>query len=1489
MSERARSLSPTKSASNAGTPTSLRSPTDFAATEDDISRPPNDAQQVSTSVPPDGIRSPPNLPELPAKPVSLSNLSSTAEKTPSRVGTLAWQQRPTSRGSAGTRTRPLSIVATENSAAKSPRMTADTPTAKEDILPRNQITQRLESKNPAWFKQTQDRGVGSAAYRRNHDDSTANFTPKMDRMRLPGLSRESSQEPEKELNTPSESLRSPSPSMDESMLGNSGGNEKHSSSTSVPSIGSVRSPLPTLRSQRFEPPLSDTSSLSLNEPSPSTRALAMSPSQGRISPERKERSLSPTKGLGGFVQSAMLKRSDSINKRWSTQARPGLSRGNSVASNRSGYDESRQTGGGISPSKESRSDDQYGDDSAYQKTRPTSSHSNATVTGLREENEASSNNFSSTKEKSGDIGFTKPAIPQPQKATSAISSQRGTDEEDLNSQIPSSPSKRWSPTKASWLESAIQKPDSPKPKAPVSQQPTWMANISKARMGRSVDLGKNSGLKEVSAEGLIQPPPPGSLKKPRTFEGGPKYLDSSAAISPVNKKTDETISSGSATKKASVQDSDSISKSAMTAEEPSMEKSVSTPNSPALSASGSIGFKSQTLVGSPSSIKSKPETPPKRDFRSNLKPRKNSVEEESKEEVEFKNVFGKLKRAQTQNYVAPDELKDNILRGKAGLAATGGPKKTERIDEFKESLLMQKEAMKSGPPSIPKKPGNASSTRSQHSPVPEAIAKRNGLLRSESNPKNFSASSRFQSEKPLKSSGGVAESKQLRDTPELEISSQQPGRLLNSQVTKGKLGDSFNSSLAGLISRGPSPPSHDTKSITTMNPSALISNTSTPLVTEEIPSGGTRLNHITKTRARGPKRRLPVAGKSDLSADPAISRSISSAPVEHLDLTAQGTNIQGDLPSIPDTATKSDAHPLASISNSSRKLSQPLPSRKPSTNVSLMEEMKSISPLSKTSTQSASSNGVKTSPSLKPKPSTHSIDGQLRKTESPSFQTDTKVTEELLQRGAPLTSPFVGTQPKSDRQISYDIPHKYAKNKPNSLGVQHASVSNNSVQGVPAVKPSVRENEKGISETSGLSSIRSSKASVGLGIQSTAQEAQRLTTLDPNLPSPPIRSPTLPTSPGSPPLPGKKPASFANRFLSGTYSSDSNPHPSKSQVPSNSEVSKLLAGVFGDFESSNPKINIDAQSVLASRTLNDGFDKIKTLRKQIWELTGNGKSIPVPSQQEHILFEESLYICTHVFGTLSGTRTTEIYLWVGSGVTQAAAEDAQIFARKVAKENGGKLHMLYQGKESSNFFQALGGIVITRRGSSTRGDSPSKATATYMLCGRRHVGQIAFDEVDFSASSLCKGFPFIVSARFGKLYLWKGSGASADELGCARLIGMDLGLTGEIEEVDEGQEPNAFWESLPGGSRDFTAAGNLQYWHSKPSCEKYATRLFDIDVEAARPKSSSSFNMWGRRGSAPPEENGGVISRVKETAPFTQEDVLRQGIHVLDSFFEVFV
>lgn len=227
--------------------------------------------------------------------------------------------------------------------------------------------------------------------------------------------------------------------------------------------------------------------------------------------------------------------------------------------------------------------------------------------------------------------------------------------------------------------------------------------------------------------------------------------------------------------------------------------------------------------------------------------------------------------------------------------------------------------------------------------------------------------------------------------------------------------------------------------------------------------------------------------------------------------------------------------------------------------------------------------------------------------------------------------------------------------------------------------------------------------------------------------------------------------------------------------------------------------------------------KIQTQRAQLIQLTSEGKKIPVPSHYERFLFEREMYICPHSYLDHSGKKVDEVYFWVGDEVPGSQADDAHLFAAREARAFGGKLVKLTQGKETSEFLQALGGIVIIRRGSSNKYDS----LAPNMLCGRRYLGQVAFDEVDFSPLSLCSGFPYLITQQ-GKCYLWKGKGSDVEELGCSRLVGMDLALMGELLEVEEGSEPDSFWSIFGGGTRPSSA----DHWRLKPNYDKYCSRLF---------------------------------------------------------------
>ena len=1413
---------------------------------------------------------------------------------PSRAGTLSWQQRPSSRGSTGSSSRPLSMLASEERASISPRVVVGRTPATDGKMSRNQISQSLGSKDPAWFKQTQDRGLGSAAFRRNQDDSpdTASL---IGTKPLPGMSRESTADLDNRASSASDFGRSTSPPREGSIRGLSRLGHKYSDSASLPSAGGIGSLLPTMSSHRFDPPSSTSSSIAENSSIAPT--LAMSPSQGRLSPERLDRPASPTKGLGGFVQSAMLKRSDSVSKRWSAQAGPILSRGNSIASNRNGYEGARYPMGGITSLKDSRPSSMSREHSTETSSRPGSSHSSATLVQGQIDNELATGSTHLTSIESS--SFEDEALePARVDSMSSPSSKQNMSEKIMSP--PASPSKKWSPTKASWLENAINKPDTPKVMSPAPQQPAWMAEINRAKQQRAnMDSSKGGHLTQEHTSRPVHSPPSFARNNLAGVSGLPDSFNANGSAEARVESPERANQRDESSKTTNAKNDPRESNSPNTPLLESGMKANSPGQSPAdeKSADWPTGKKRESQLGSrtqsPKAAKPKPETPPKIDFKSRLKSRQASGEAKRNDEPEFKNVFGNLKRTQTQTYKAPNELKDNIMRGKAGLAMTGNPKKTERKDEFKESLLKKKEGMV-----VPSASTRITSASSQHQEriVPEAIARRQGLSRFERSERSERSPSKDDAEQagePTKAEA-LTKLQKLREKPTPVPPESPSSTVADSEedpAPKGSLGGGFTSSLAGMLQRGPlamangGKPSlaHSFSDDQNLHSQGMRND-------QEASAAGPRLKHATKARARGPKRRLPTASEHYATKDTSPSQrepqsELSVAESKSVEFTQSTKSLVS-----PHSLSKPEPRPLSNITdhnNNNRKTSQPSSPRKPSTTITHSLGSKTSSPTSQSHGKELQNKVppiVKDKPIPSPKDTKASVALIPTSTLLPVTPLKQPVTREPL-------DVISGLGREQERQksapLEADGPTPSVKDAAASLRQTPVQPSaNRSFAKLPTQK-----DEEAAQERAGLGWKGAAVGPIGLGIETPSVGPKP--SLDRNLPSP------VTPSPKSPPLPGRKPAFIVDRVMSTNHSPQASSAVRSPPVIQSTGLSQehlsgasdLLSNLFDEHPSLKSNVSVDTQAVLNSRSCSDGSLKIKTLRKQIFEIIDNGKSVPVPSHQEHILFEGRLYLCTHVFGTLAGTRTTEVYLWCGDGVPSSSIEDAQLFAKKAAKDNNGKLIVLKQGKETTNFFQALGGIVITRRGSSSRMESSGGTAATYILCGRQHVGQIAFDEVDFSLGALCSGFPYIVSTRSGKLYLWKGSGSSADELGCARLIGMDLGLTGEIEEIDEGQEPDVFWQSFLGEKRDDIVSKGKSTWHwrLKPSCEKYTTRLYRTDVEAPRPKSGSGFLQWGRRGSAPADTKMGTTAQIREITPFAQSDLMDDGVFVLDAFFEIFM
>ncbi|KAL2164042.1 hypothetical protein VTH06DRAFT_3256 [Thermothelomyces fergusii] len=1387
---------------------------------------------------------------------------------PSARSPLSWQRRPTSQASDRPRSRPLSVVATENAARNSPG-SADSP---EPILSRDQIALSLSTKDPSWFRQTADPGRGSGAFRKTQVEDQDTVVLPSTRTQLPGMAQELTSESPKEPPagrpvTPTNLLSKPG------------------------------SPLSLSGTQRLDPPAGGSAE---NAEMTSQDSQSVTSPRGRTSPTRP---VSPTKGTGGFVQSAMMRRSDSV-KRWSVNSPAGLHRTDAIPSTASTTDSAHHP---TTPLASTRPKSMLWETSTLSSLQPASGEERDAQDEKQEKDEKEDTKEKVEKEdrkekeeKEDKKEKDEKEAGSEEQPSTPIETKTRDGEEKASPSI--SPSKtmdprRWSPTKgSSWLEAALKKPESPKTKqaTPAPAQPAWMVELNKAKAQKaSADLARSSSSSkkpEVRTGGLMRSTPMGGDVKPSALSGFP-------AAPPV----------------------------------PTSDKPL------IASLRGSLRKTSPSTEGPEESH----DTSSVKDFRANLKPRAPPPEPKPESPVdELKNIVGSLRRTKTQSYVAQDELKDNILRGKAALNLTGGPKKTELRDEFKEAILKKKEDFKKAQEEgrgVTREPSSASDQS-----VPEGIAiakklerQRTGTV-SKHTPTTSTASSDFSHAEASKEP--AADSSKPADAPS------RPGSRVSG------LAGRFNPALAGLLARGP-PPASGPKSSGTAGASGT-SETSEPV------GPGPQLTHLTKNRARGPKRRAPtsIAPQSAAPIEPSVgaasepnTASLSSAPEP-----------EGAMPSHPAEAQEEAQEPVTSpeagqaiTSSEPRKLailSKP-ESSAPSTPapVTLAERRKSfIQNRTVSSAEGTSLESPKRILKEEPKALGQSVPSPEPSPVKTRARSPTKVHEQvaalaaLSQQSPKPAETSAGTasqppspkkldmkrvsrfleeqkQPNSDAEPVRSRPSSPIKDRSNSVSSRPVSLVREraeSITGGPVslvrnhseslrsrssspVKdrfpgleiPTLRNRaETEQSESGGPASLvrnrseslrsRSSSpvkdrfpgletptlsnraetelpesrtavlsrgsttpsGSTGLGLgqaQPTAAPAQAVQKpAETELPQPsaPLTSRPLPAIPTATSPPATTP-----RVASPVRS------PSKQAA----DASELINNFFGP-DRPKRKYTADAAEILMNQPASTA--RVQTQRAQLIQITSEGKKIPVPSHYERVLFEGEMYVCPHSYLDVSGRQVHEVYFWVGDEVPESQANDAKLFAAREARAFNGKLVKLTQGRETSEFLQALGGIIIIRRGSSNKHDS----LAPHMLCGRRYLGQVVFDEVDFSPLSLCSGFPYLISQQ-GKCYLWKGKGSDVEELGCSRLVGMDLVLTGELVEIEEGSEPDSFWDLLGGGTRPFSA----DHWRLKPSYDKYRSRLFCASAADKR--------------------------QITEISPFSQRDLLPSNIYVLDAFFELYI
>ncbi|KXT14031.1 hypothetical protein AC579_10025 [Pseudocercospora musae] len=1541
-----------------------------------------------------------------------------------RSGTLTWNRRPQSQ-TGGSRpqsqlmggrpqsrvgSRPQSMVASKADDGLAQEHTARD---NEPEPSREQIAASLGTRDPTWFRQTADRGAGNAAFRKSKDEAQPNEATPSGRRGLPGMSRESTIEPDPQISPDtSESIKS-----DMSRAGSVRGSVMSAGSRySATSTSSGKPDLKALlaedEGQQRASPSFDQVSVTSNESSGVARTLTMSSSQARLT-NVNDRPVSPTKGMGGFVQSAMMKRTDSQTKRWSAQPGASLGRQNSIASGHGGLQGSHSM-----PKLEPAAGIK---ESAVDQAKPTSSSNHLTKLVTGQDND----------------GFIKPALPSHGRSKSTASSHSAMDD-TLTS--PGSPSKRFrSPTKSSWIESSLTRPESPKQTPAKNTQPSWMADLANRNAQRASEESTplDGTLKPAENQGSR----PASPTKQTPFgqqilrRSGSRDLPTTpASITPSNKLKPLRLAD-----KFDVSPAPTPKPKSTRAETGDVSEKISTPdvqldsttenqglpskNKPQVTAESTVNESEHAMAGpkrdeskspapSPSQTPATPESqlsrnrsksfkspPPPAlakpsldgapkmptDFRSQLKSRAPPAAKPTAQ-PEFLAKFGQLRKATTEKYVAPDIHQANILRGKSDLTQTAGPVKTQRRDELKESLLAKKDDMKKAKeegrdlpgqaherkisaeqPKPPIKPealarrellGRSDRARSAamqsertREGTPEALARHKSLKSREIPPKASPMPSpkEFQTEfskpaltknlglaAPLKVPASDVDYKDSAKTaapkeserspvkkpaqrsmvpePKLEPVSRQTSSTSTGEIKPAnetsKIAARFNPGLASMLARGPpaQPPSRSETPVTAAQAFSPPQNAAS-----EPPAPGAPLNDMRKDRARGPKRRKG-ATKQDTT-----TVSVAATPEVPMESIAEPTA----EPVRPQTPPKDKGMTAA----------QPKSSAPPGSIASLMNASlnKSPRPLSfgpYGKEDAAEPPATPGSPATKP----HQVDSPPLR--SPPFKKPQGArafpgsrdslmkasTEDFSAETKPIKSDTTATAGTSVKPETIAKTPALGNRTPVtalvSTAAEHpAVVPEFKGFGASRAQKATQPNEED-KENSSLPSVKAATSLWGrrtspqkaeapsqiqLPTKKDEEAAMRSAGLLAASPKPGLgisvdrtgEKPPTPASAGAPPKPLKSSRSVSGLLGEASPNKGDTP-PSPDEMPK-TEAGRLLVHHFKQLPRHREPLTLDTSAIIIRSDRSIQAEPLKTLRRNVALYFPDGSSKVLPPQQEYTFYDEAVFLCTHTFVSAKGSKTTQLYLWAGSSAFETTVEAANVNAKRTAREHGSaSICVVRQGQEPAALLDALGGILITRRGSA------EIAPKLFMLCGRKHMGHIVFDEVDFSIDSLCAGFAYLISypvtLQETKLYLWKGLACSTEELSGARLAAMDLSETGEIIEVDGGVEFTSFLKIFGANTTKWNVPKPSAFWLQKSAApDKFHTRLMKIgQAEASIGLLSALWNRrpsWNslspaRSPSTPKEE---VKVEVRDFMPFMQSQLEAEGLYLLDGHCELYL
>lgn len=187
---------------------------------------------------------------------------------------------------------------------------------------------------------------------------------------------------------------------------------------------------------------------------------------------------------------------------------------------------------------------------------------------------------------------------------------------------------------------------------------------------------------------------------------------------------------------------------------------------------------------------------------------------------------------------------------------------------------------------------------------------------------------------------------------------------------------------------------------------------------------------------------------------------------------------------------------------------------------------------------------------------------------------------------------------------------------------------------------------------------------------------------------------------------------------------------------------------------------------------------------------------------------------------------------------------------------------IVQNKETNHFLTLFKGKMIVHSGGRDSGFKNIKekeaqeadSVSLYHIRGTNELNTRAV-QVNTKYSSLNSGDVFVLRTS-ALMYIWHGKGSNAEERKCADNVAKLIQGKRKVEKVDEGKEPQGFWEAI-GGKGKYASDGYLYEGAREP-------RLFQCS------NASGAF-------------------KIEELFNFSQEDLDINDVFLLDTYNELYL